>query len=173
MAAEKGPQPQDTEDSVTRFASPAEVDNRGIAQQFDRRTTTLIDGPNAGQTVEWWVPVVAVESEELALESQQALINRYGGGKTPIVFTVTAAGDTTIHTPDSGKAIRLFWITAVNDPDEATSPLIKVTLTDEIYRVYALAHWEVFEGAVNDPLIINLGGAASVAVTAHIEEFTP
>ena len=99
---------------------------------------------------------------------------RYGGGKTAVVATVTASGDTTIHTPASGNAIRLFWVSAINDPDEASTPLIKVLIgSTELYRTYAVAHWEVFEGAANEVLKVNLSAAGSVAVTAHIEEFTP
>ena len=99
---------------------------------------------------------------------------RYGGGKTPVVATVTASGDTTVHTPAAGKAVRLFWVSAINDPDEAASPLVKVKLgATEVYRAFAVAHWEIFEGVVDAPLVINLSGAASVAVTAHVQEFTP
>lgn len=90
---------------------------------------------------------------------------------THVVATVTASGDTTIHTPASGKAIRLRWIYAVNDPTSETAPLIKVKLgSTEIYRVYALSKRQLKTGAVNDALVINLSGTASVAVTAILEE---
>lgn len=99
---------------------------------------------------------------------------RYVGGKTAVCATVTASGDTTIYTPAAGNAVRLYWISAINDPDEATTPLVKVLLgATEVYRAYAVAHWEIFEGAADDPLTINLSSAASIAVTAHIEEITP
>lgn len=100
--------------------------------------------------------------------------NRYSGGKSAKVATITASGNTTVHTPASGNAIRLFWVSAINDPDEATTPLIEIRLgTTPFYRGYAVAHWEMFEGAVNEALIVNLSGAASVAFTAHYQEFTP
>lgn len=99
---------------------------------------------------------------------------RYAGGLTPIVATVTAAGDTTIHTPATGKAIRLYWVSAINDPDLSATPLVKIKIGAlECYRVFAVAHWEIFEGAANETLVINLSETASVAVTAHIKEFTP
>jgi hypothetical protein len=108
---------------------------------------------------------------ETGLAKEATALRRYGGGKTPVVATVTASGDTTIHTPAAGKKIRLFWVSAINDPDETTTPLILVKLGAlESYRAYAVAHWEIFEGAVDAPLVINLSSAASVAVTAHIEE---
>ncbi|PTL55748.1 hypothetical protein [Paraconexibacter algicola] len=106
--------------------------------------------------------------------TEATLAGRYAGGKLAAVATVTASGDTTIVTPAAGKAIRLYWITAINDPDEATSPLIRVSLgSSEVYRGYAISHWEVFTGATNAPLTVNLSGAASVAVTAHYQEITP
>lgn len=117
--------------------------------------------------------------ENLAVESKQdtqidRLTNRYGGGKIAVCDTVTASGDTSIYTPAAGNAVRLFWVSAINDPDEETTPLIKILLgATEVYRAYAVAHWEVFEGAADEALVVNLSGAASVAFTAHIEEFTP
>lgn len=117
--------------------------------------------------------------ENLAVESKQdtqidRLTSRYGGGKTAVVATVTGSGDTAVHAPAEGNAIRLFWVSAINDPDESASPLIKIRIGGtEVYRAYAVAHWEVFEGAVDEELVVNLSAAASVAFTAHIEEFTP
>ncbi len=97
--------------------------------------------------------------------------SRYTGGKTAVCTTVTANGNTTIYTPTSGKSVRLYWVSAINDPDEVLNPLIKISIgATEFYRGYAIAHWEVFTGAVNDALIVNLSNAASVAVTAHIKE---
>lgn len=102
------------------------------------------------------------------------LDNRYGGGKTAVNFTVTASGDTTIHTPTSGKYVRLYSITAITDPDESTTPLIKVLLgSTEVRRGYAISGWEISDGAVNDVLKINLSGASSVSGTAFIKEITP
>lgn len=98
---------------------------------------------------------------------------------TAVVATVTASGDTTIHTPTAGKAIRLHYLYAMNDPDETTTPLIKVgfgpatSITKERYRSYGIAKERIFESAADDRLIVNLSGAGSVAITAHIEEFTP
>lgn len=97
--------------------------------------------------------------------------NRFSGGKSAAVATVTAAGSTTVLTPATGKAIRLFWLSAITDPDEANSPLIKVLLgANELYRAYAISHWELFTGAVNASLTVDLSSAASVAVTAHYTE---
>lgn len=97
--------------------------------------------------------------------------HRYSGGKTATVATVTALGDTTVKTPAGGKFLRIFWVYAINDPDQGASPLIKIKLgTTELYRGFAIAHWEVFDGAIGDSLVVNLDGTASVAVTAHYQE---
>mgnify|MGYP006138002335 FL=1 len=102
------------------------------------------------------------------------LQNRFGGGKTPVPFTVTASGDTTIHTPASGKAIRLFSIDALTDPDQSTTPLIKVLIgSTEKIRGHAIGKWEIFTGAADEVLKINLSEGSSVSGTAYIEEFTP
>jgi len=123
--------------------------------------------------------VVGPEGSDFATEAtlEQALANlvaRYGGGKQVFTGTVTSSGDTTLITPGSGNAIRLFWVTAINDPDDSSTPLITIKLgASEVYRTYALAHWEVFVGAADESLVCNLDGAGDVAVTVHYEEFTP
>lgn len=100
--------------------------------------------------------------------------NRFVGGKTPVCATVTDAGDTVVHTPAAGNAIRLYWVSAINDPDESTTPLIKISIGAlECYRAFAVAHWEPFEGEPDEELVVNLSAAGVVAVTAHIEEITP
>ena len=99
--------------------------------------------------------------------------NRYAGAKTPYCATVTAAGDTTLITPATGNHLEVYWISGINDPDEATTPLVKFILgSTELYRVYAIAHWERFVGAANEALKANLSGAASVAVTVHYKELS-
>ena len=88
-----------------------------------------------------------------------------------VVGTVTAEGATTLYTPVAGKRIRLRWIYAINDPDSATSPLIRVFLgAEEKYRVYALSKRQLTTGPVDGPLSIQLDGAGSVAVTVLLEE---
>ncbi len=98
---------------------------------------------------------------------------RYAGGKTPVTAQVTAAGDTTVYTPAAGKRVRLFWVSAINDPDQSVSPriIVKFAGGTELYRAAALAHWEIFEGALNEAVVVNLDQAADVAVTLHLQEF--
>lgn len=116
--------------------------------------------------------------EDLAVSSKQdteiaRLTARYGGGKVPVVATVTTVGDTVVHTPAAGKAIRLFWVNAINK-DPNNDPTIKILIgSQEFYRVVAVSHWEPFEGIANATMKVNLSTTASVEFTAHIQEFTP
>ena len=90
---------------------------------------------------------------------------------THVVGTATAIGDTTIHTPASGKRIRLRWIYAINDPTASSSTLMKVKLGGvEVYRVYALSKRQRITGPVDGALVINLSATGNVAVTAILEE---
>jgi len=90
---------------------------------------------------------------------------------THVVATVTTSGSTTLHTPATGKAVRLRWIYAVGDPAAATTPLIKILLgAEEKYRVYAISKRQLVTGPVDGALIVNLSASGSVAVTALLEE---
>lgn len=89
-------------------------------------------------------------------------------------FTVTAAGPTTVLTPATGKALRLFWVTAQGDPDNADAPLIRVLLgARELYRAYAIAKRQLVTGAAGEALSIDLSAAQRVDGTVIYEEFTP
>lgn len=61
MAITPAGEPEDWEDSVTRITTPEGTNNRAIGGRFDRRTYILIDGPNAGQTVEYWVQALELD----------------------------------------------------------------------------------------------------------------
>lgn len=89
-----------------------------------------------------------------------------------VVDTVSASGDTTVHTPAVGKAIRLHWIYAICDPAATNPPLINIKIGAlALFRVYALSKRQRKTGAVDAPLIINLSsGGNAVAITAILEE---
>lgn len=92
----------------------------------------------------------------------------------PVTATYTTAGAHTLYTPTPGTAVKLKWISAVNDPDSSDTPLVTVTLgAKEPYRLYAFAHREWFTGEVDEPLVVTLDGVGSVSVTAHVYEVTP
>lgn len=109
-------------------------------------------------------------------ERQVVTSPRYSGGLTPLCATVTAIGDTTILTPSAGMALRVYWVQAQNDPDVATQARIIARFGAaglELYRNYAVSHWEPFTGGVNQELRVNLDVAApgrGVTVTVHYKE---
>lgn len=107
-------------------------------------------------------------------ELRAAEINVADSGEreyTHVTVRVTSSGDTTIHTPGVGKAVRLRYIYAIADPAAVVTPEISVSLgTDRIYLGYAIAKRQLKTGAVNAPLKVNLSSAATVLVTAILEE---
>jgi len=103
------------------------------------------------------------------------LAARFGGGKSVHTQTVAASGDTTVLTPASGKRLAVYWIAAIPDPNNETTPLIIVKWSvsgDELYRSYAVVHWEELIGATDEPLVVNLSAAVSTPVTIHYREIT-
>lgn len=62
------------EDSLVRLSSLMGMDNRGLVLRFDKQTYILTDGPNSGNTVEYWTPVfasAATISGTVAVDSTQ------------------------------------------------------------------------------------------------------
>ncbi len=100
---------------------------------------------------------------------------RFSGSKLSYVSTISTSGDTIAITPTTGKSIRVFWVSFVPNPDNTSAVLVKIgfgttTISTEIYRGYAMAHWEVFTGSINEQLIINTSLSQSVAFTIHYQE---
>lgn len=114
---------------------------------------------------------IDIEADSIGISKESTQLRRYGGGKTAVCATITASGNTTVYTPTAGKAIRLYWVSAQNDPASLLSPLIKISIgSTEYYRAFATSHWEVFTGAVNAALVVNMSSGGNVAFTAHFEE---
>lgn len=98
---------------------------------------------------------------------------RFGGGKSAYSGVLTTSGDTTVITPASGKRIRLFWVAFVPNSDNSAANLVTIKIgATTYYTGYAMAHWEVFTGAVNDTVKVNLANTQAVAVTIHYMEIT-
>lgn len=130
-------------------------------------TSVTIPATGAGDVT----PKVATVQRATGEHEQYMTSDRWSGGKTAKTANVTASGDTTIWTPASGKKLRVFWVSAINDPDQSQSPKIILKFgTNEIYRGYAIAHWEIFDGAVDQALVCNLDQAGDVAITVHGQE---
>lgn len=112
---------------------------------------------------------------DLAIEVTQSAIKnllgeRYAGGKSSHFQYVSAPGDTNLVVPGAGQAVTVYWASAISNPGETETPLIKIGFDgagDWLYGSYAMAHWEVFTGDPDQPLIVNLDGPGNVAVTVH------
>lgn len=121
---------------------------------------------------------VSVSSLPLPADAatETTLAKRFAGSKLAKTAQVTASGDTTILTPTSGQKIRVYWVSAINDPDATASPRIRIGFngaSDYLYNGYAIAHWEVFTGNTNQALVCNLDEAnGAVAITVHYVEVT-
>lgn len=90
---------------------------------------------------------------------------------THVVATVTASGDTTIHTPGTGLAVRLRSVLVSTEPGAATPPVVSVKLgATEVFRTYGGEMTQRVTGAADAALVIGLTGTGSVAVTAVLEE---
>jgi hypothetical protein len=88
-----------------------------------------------------------------------------------VATSVTAIGDTTLVTPAAGKAIRLQWVYAINDPTAVISTKITIKLGTAVqYVSWAISKRQQLTGAVNAPLIINLSQLGDVAVTVFYQE---
>lgn len=113
----------------------------------------------------------------LSLEATQAAIRsdldeRYSGGKTAYATTVTNAGVNSLIVPTTGKALRVVWVSAIPSPTAGANRLqFKFSGGGTpFYEAYAVAHWEVFTGPVNQPLLLVTETADPVSVTVHYRE---
>lgn len=80
---------------------------------------------------------------------------------------------TTDITPTTGKKIRLLWLQALPNSDNDVANLVTVGFVgaaQALYCSYALSHWQMFDGAVDQALRITLANNRPVAVTVHYEE---
>lgn len=151
---------------TTLAAVKSKTDNLDIALSALR---DALRGGNAKTLTDLASLLTTISSLDFATEATQN--KRYGGGTTPVVVTATNIGSTNIHTPAPGKRIVLRWIEAINDPTASTPTQIKIKLgATELYRVWAVSHWEEFTGGVDESLTIELSAPGTVLVTAHIKE---
>lgn len=106
------------------------------------------------------------------IAKEATLARRFGGSKLAYSGLLTADHDITPSAPT--KSIRLLWVAFVPNPDNSGANLVTVGFegaSTPVYTGYALAHWEMFDGAPGVPLQISLANNQPVAVTVHYEEF--
>lgn len=111
-----------------------------------------------------------------------AVTNLYQDSLTKQAFcaTYTSSGDHDAVTPTTGNKIRLLYVTFTASSDNTLSNAVSVgwgttggAISTELYRAYAAGHGAVFDGAVNQSLIVNTQTAEKVLFTAHYQEVTP
>ncbi len=114
-------------------------------------------------------------------------VNVIEGAITPKHVTANTTGETTIITPTSGNAIRLWWYNIAADPANTGHVTIGLrfgTGNTDFYKVglsqYGAATAHSFksgksfhQGAVDQPLLINLSGNQTTYVNIDYEEVTP
>ncbi len=121
---------------------------------------------------------IGINNLETGLAKDATLLRRYGDHVTKAGFANTA-GDNTLHTPASGKKIRLYWIALSTSQDNAAENLIQVKLTDADGSVKyrwrmgnpgAFAGSRTIEGNVDTPLILNLANTNGVDYNLDLDE---
>jgi hypothetical protein len=117
---------------------------------------------------------------ETGLAKDATLLRRFGDHVTK-AGVVSTIGDNTLHTPTSGKKVRLYWIGLSTSQDNAAENLIQVKLTDADGTVKyrwclgnpgAFVGGRTIEGSVNEPLILNLATTDAVNWNVDLEEVT-
>lgn len=116
--------------------------------------------------------------EDLALDS--TLARRNGVPGTPKLRAAAAyitSGSHTLITPPSGQKLRVLWVQALPSSDNNNANEIIVKFAGEsdtiaMYRSYAISHWEPFEGAVDQALVVVTETAEKISVTVHYEVFS-
>jgi hypothetical protein len=104
------------------------------------------------------------------IAKESTLARRFGGAKLAYSAAVSAAGATTLITPPAGQRVAVVWVYAMPDPNQSAIPDITISVgAVDIYRGYALAHWERFVGGVDDIVTVTLDIAIKTLVTVHYE----
>lgn len=113
---------------------------------------------------------LSVDDNGGSLTTDGTFDERYSGGKSSFATTVSASGDTTLVTPPVGQSVRVVWVSAIANPDNNNANRVRFKFGaggSPFYESYAVAHWEVFQGAVDVPLLLNLQTAEPVSITVH------
>jgi hypothetical protein len=178
--------PGDTQPaSVSSLPLPAGAAT-SVKQLADNHQVTVSNIP-ATQTVDGTVAVTGTQTDALTDTQLRAtnvgvtdsavltaLVNRYGGGKTPASSQLTALGLVDVVTPAAGNAIRVFWVSAINASPNVSFPVATIRIgTTVLYASSAISHWELFVGSADEKVTAQISTSGKVDVTIHYEEFTP
>lgn len=106
------------------------------------------------------------------LATEDTLAARFGGSKNAYAGVISSSGDHAVITPASGKRIKVVWVAFVPNSDNDAANLVQIKFQNGsvFYTGYAMAHWEIFVGPTNSPVIVNTATVEPVAITIHYEE---
>lgn len=110
-------------------------------------------------------------------ESVHATLNKRFGAPQGTAQAISASGNTDLVTPTSGKAIRLKWVAFSAPEGNGAEVIVTIKIGTDILYMWplgascAFSHGAVREGAVDEPLTINLSTAQTVYVNYEYEEF--
>ena len=91
-----------------------------------------------------------------------------------VVTIISTVGDNTLHTPATGKCIRIRRIKCTPDPDTEDTPMLTLKIGAKIVQTGPVLYGSDFiTGAVNDPIILNLAAAAVIGVNILYQEVDP
>jgi hypothetical protein len=108
--------------------------------------------------------------------TESTLAARFGTVAAGTPALVNSTTETAVHTPASGKKIRLKWLYLATPEDNSAPIIVTVKIgTVNIYKVPmgapgAFAHSSVREGAVDDALTVTCSAAQPLYVNLDVEE---
>lgn len=95
---------------------------------------------------------------------------RFISGKLSYGATLNTPGDNIVITPGSGQRVVVYWVAFIPNSDNTAANLVTVkfaTSAINMYVNYAIAHSEIFTGAINEVVTVNLTNTQPVAVNIH------
>lgn len=92
---------------------------------------------------------------------------------------ISSSGDTILHTPASGKSIRLRWIGIKAPKTNNGEVIITIKFGTTVIYSWILGYPDIFAhatiriGAIDESLIINTNNSQTIYVNIDLDEITP
>lgn len=151
---------EDDEPLPVVVSNPTADPETGLAKEAKQ----LPDNHNVTVSNQLIQPLTAAQLDEAEIDLGER-------DAVPGNVMISAAGETPILTPASGKRFRLLRVLALNKLTAASSPLITIKLgVQVVYENWAIAARQKVLGPVNGAFTVTLSEAGNVALTYIIEE---
>lgn len=125
--------------------------------------------------------VTLTNPTETGLAKEATLARRYSpsSARSTAAALFSAAGDSAVVIPPSGKAVRLYWIalsTSQTNPGENLVTVKFGASGTPLYQWYmgnpgAFSHYEIVQGAVDQSLYVNLANGTNPVLVNVTWEF--